>query len=239
MSGEIELEFYFDSCKGHVIQKKCRSVNCLSKKNFCGYCLDCKERFCNSPHCCCHLQSSKNENLQDEKDLVIEICKNKIKFDDNKFDYSITPEIDYCGWSDAIFEARGYGIPVYSFCDTRDKVVLHPGHLDYDFDYELGKATWSDKMWKNDIDDKIREEALNKLFLISKYLINKYKIWIVYPDSDSKGYLNTIIKEFSEFTTFDEFKNRPRTYYSMWRDIPNVVLFVFGFDPEEWLSSNI
>lgn len=38
-------------------------------------------------------------------------------------------------WSDAIREARSRGVSIAAFGDTHDKVVLHLGHLGYDFDY--------------------------------------------------------------------------------------------------------
>jgi len=52
--------------------------------------------------------------------------------------YLITPEIDCFN---TIKEARGYGIPIDTFGDTSDKMVLTPNHLGFStkqFEYHWG-----------------------------------------------------------------------------------------------------
>lgn len=67
--------------------------------------------------------------------LLKQICAGKIQARDDYSKYVSTPDHDDSDWGDAVQEARCRGVPIAAFGDTKDKTVLHPGHLGYNFTY--------------------------------------------------------------------------------------------------------
>jgi hypothetical protein len=164
-------------------------------------------------------------------DLLKEICTGKVKAKDN-FEKCCLTDANNGAWNDAIKEARGSGVSIKSFCDTQDKVVLHPGHLGYDFDYYWGRSYWSrEDCWDINVNNIKREEANNKLWILMKELTQlQYEVWVVFPSGCDKGYLSTYLfdgEEHKRFNSLDELLHElPQP------QLDEMVLFVFGLDPE-------
>ena len=158
-----------------------------------------------------------NDNFFERKILL-----GKLNADDIQYPYFVTPPIDDDGWTEAVEEARGYGISIASFGDTSDKIVLHPGHLGYKFNYYWGNGSWGDSpcFYEEDID--IIFEANNILISIGIGLIQKgYRIEFCSPSGTVKGYLST---KFFDFT-IDDLDNLDELNVDFSKDF---VLFVYG-----------
>src|SRR5581483_7227693 len=152
----------------------------------------------------------------------IQICKGKIQAHDDYNKYSLTPDHDDEDWHDAVKEARGRGIPIAAFGDTKDKIVLHPGHLGYDFTYHWGRGDWtSEGCWDHNSHNKDTINKINdELREIGNKLINLgYVVWIAHISGSCKGYLSTNVYPLKEEER-DDYAN-------------DVVLFVFGFNPSK------
>jgi hypothetical protein len=161
--------------------------------------------------------------------LLNHIIRCKEEGEDKLHEYSVTPRADDPGWDDAVEDGRGHGIPIASFGDTMDKVVLHPGHLGYKFDYFWGRGHWSsESCWDKEASERDVVKSNKALWRIAHELRElKYFVWIVLPSGNDKGYLSTRVLESSEwmkFTSLDELMDEfQRT---------DVVLFVFGDLPD-------
>ena len=83
--------------------------------------------------------AGEHKNEIKASQLLQRICANKVASKDPNHPYVLTPAKDYC-WNDAIEEARDRGISIKTFGDTADKIVLHPGHLGYEFNYFWGRG---------------------------------------------------------------------------------------------------
>lgn len=155
---------------------------------------------------------------------ILKIFHGKINSNDPFYQYNITPGIDD-GWYGAIFEARGYGIPIASFGDTSDKLVFHPGHLGYNFDYAWGNGSWTDRScWNKKVDKTIISEANSRIFNIAKLLCKKYKVHLVNVSGTCKGYLSTQLFESKNLEdNYDVFKEN--NYLT-----DDLVLFVYGIN---------
>ena len=111
--------------------------------------------------------------------------------------YNVTPPAyDFYG---AVEEARGFGIPIASFGNTRDKIVIHPGHLGYNFNYFWGQGHWaSASCWDVSQDSETEErqnDASRFLDALALYLQKerRMKVWRVWPSGNDKGHLSTRI----------------------------------------------
>ena len=156
--------------------------------------------------------------FEEIKTLMNKILTGKIKADDKINRYSITPQADDYGWGDAIEEGRGYGIPIASFGDTSDKIVLHPGHLGYNFNYFWGKGSWGSGDCFYDIDYEKKLQANNELASVGQYLIKMgYKVNVCSPSGSEKGYLSTELMEIEDIENNDN----------------DFVLFVYGLTIEK------
>lgn len=129
-------------------------------------------------------------------DLIRLILKGKEQAGDTVKQWCLTPDPADASWTDAVYEARASGIPIASFGDTKDKVVLHPGHLGYPFRYFWGQGSWSSAdCW----DEKLTSDV--EKILVNRYLLriaNAFRTrgrtaWVVFPSGDDKGYLCTDI----------------------------------------------
>lgn len=156
-------------------------------------------------------------------ELLVKICSNKIKSRDSIERHKLTPGLYHSGWNDAVKNARGHGISISAFGDTKDKLVLHPGHLGYNFDYYWGKNFWSSaSCWDKNVSDKEITKANKELLLVGNELSQLgYTLWVVYVRGNDKGYLTTY--------PFD-INNCIKEQLSYDR-----VLFVFDFYPNKYL----
>ena len=121
------------------------------------------------------------------------------------YEFSITPPKSHPSWKDVIFEARGRGIPIASFGNTQDKIVIHPGNIHeiidcdtYDFSYFWGEGIWgSQDCWSEKESPKRRKQARFLLDLLKDYLERELKLKVLYciPKGNEKGYLSTIVSE--------------------------------------------
>lgn len=59
--------------------------------------------------------------------LLVRALKGKLAARDELHPYNITPSRSDSVWIDAVFEARGHGVPIAAFGDTSDKLVFHLG----------------------------------------------------------------------------------------------------------------
>ncbi len=139
-------------------------------------------------------------------ELLQRICTNKVARNDPVYRWNLTPDE---GWCDTVEEARERGISIKAFGDTHDKIVLHPGHLGYKFNYFWGQGTWSKRRcWDKDVKSDDREKANNELWVLARELTElKYVVWIVLPSGNEKGYLSTYIfepNEWQEYTGMDD-----------------------------------
>ncbi len=178
--------------------------------------------------------------------LLKEVCQSKIKSNDRRCCYCITPND---GWYDAVDEARGHGISIKCFGDTLDKVVIHPGHMGYKFDYHWGKGEWtSQSCWEitirtydkyddmqvtyETVDSEIINKANFELVKFGTYLVSLgYCVWFVNISGDGKGHLSTTIENL-EINSDPNIilKNSLESYCE--RD---KVLFVFNFNPNKYI----
>lgn len=150
------------------------------------------------------------------EEIVKKCFTNKLASNDTYNHYALTPDENDEGWRSAIVEARGYGIPIASFGDTRDKLVLHPGHLGYNFDYYWGNGSWSDSTCWNEFTEEIGD-AYDDLQEIGNFLEGTEKFTVSYCNvsGSCKGYLST------DF---------------LWgcreNEVSDIVLFVYGLTTE-------
>ena len=143
--------------------------------------------------------------MSDADDLNLIITNKKIA-NDIYHKYCTTPDVNEGDWNDAVLEARGHGIPIASFGDTLDKIVLHAGHLKYKFDYMFGRDTWGDDMWEEVTNDDKKKKVRERLLNIGKQLLEKYTIYAVTIHGSCKGYLSTtfnLINKDTELENFD------------------------------------
>ena len=128
--------------------------------------------------------------------LINSVIRNKNK-DIKRTTYMVTPKPDE-DWS-AIEDARDYGVPIKSFFDTRDKLVITPQHFDgYRDKYEF--YPWTDSNnWKNPQDT---EKMTVLLFKVGMKLREMYdKVVFVHVHGSCKGYLSTYFQEISPEST--------------------------------------
>ena len=163
---------------------------------------------------------------------IINIFNGKLKSGDERDLYSKTPHPYSFEWQNTIKEARGGGIKVAAFGDTKDKLVLHPGHLGYPFDYSWGRGMWGGDCW-----DATREqisEANARIFDIAKKLSEHYSTYLVNVSGTGKGYLSTELFDATlADTTFEEFAEKKRIG-------SDLVIFVYKLTDEkmiEYISS--
>ena len=155
--------------------------------------------------------------------LLKKICQGKEEAGDEYYKYNITPDIDDGGWHDNFLRESGNGLPVGCFGDTPDKIVLHPGHLDYDFDYKWGRGSWCDYCWYTE-DRETIIKGTNILITVGKYLLTLgYVVWIVNVSDNVKDHS---LPDLTLLTNDFEYK-----YRYPWIDI---VLFVFHFNHEKY-----
>jgi hypothetical protein len=161
--------------------------------------------------------------------LLNHIIRCKEEGEDKLHEYSVTPGADDPGWDDAVEEGRGHGIPIASFGDTMDKVVLHPGHLGYKFDYFWGRDFWSsDSCWDEETSERDLAKSNKALWQIARELHElKYQVWIVLPSGNGKGYLSTRVLESSEWMKYESLDELMDEFHRT-----DVVLFVFGDLPD-------
>ena len=136
-----------------------------------------------------------------DKEKIITYLKNVFR----RYEFSITPPYSHPSWKDCIFEARGRGIPISSFGNNHDKVVIHPGNVQelvdcdmYDFDYYWGEGSWGSKScWNDKESEKRRKQGRLILDLLKDYLVRELNLKFLYciPNGNEKGYLSTIVSE--------------------------------------------
>lgn len=155
--------------------------------------------------------------------LLRQICQGKRNAGDNYSKYVSTPDHDDSDWNDAVQEARCRGVPIAAFGDTKDKTVLHPGHLGYNFTYHWGNGTWtSQTCWDYDDTDKDeRKKGNDELTEIGKELIRLgYTVWVAQISGSGKGYLSTEVYPLEEEENNYNHEDR--------------VLFVFDFNASKY-----
>lgn len=120
----------------------------------------------------------------------------------NSYDYEyspyfITPDLADVASCDTVYECRGRGIPAATFFDSSDKVVLHCGHLGYEFNYFDGDGSSMECVhWKKGVDDDYRDNAIKDLLKCGLYLSMKgFNVQIACLEYDCKGRI--------EFTSYD------------------------------------
>lgn len=117
----------------------------------------------------------------------------KTKKKKRKYPYTLTPGYDL--WS-TVEEARGYGVSIKSFGDTRDKLVFHPGMLkewEGKFDYYWGKGEWGSKScWSKTKDEDIIK-ANKFLIEIAVKLKKDYKVGVMKVSGNAKGHLSCVL----------------------------------------------
>ena len=151
------------------------------------------------------------------KDKLKKLFKNKLKSEDKINEYDTTPSANE-GWNNAVKEAKGYGIPISSFGDTEDKMVFHPGHLGYDFNYHWGEEKWTNEdCWEEHVDKETKIKALKELLELGIELNDRFDVDFLYVSGTKKGYLS------SRLYTIDEIEsdNFPDDEYEY-------VMFVYG-----------
>src|SRR3990170_6168789 len=116
--------------------------------------------------------------------LLRRVCRRKWNRDDPIYRFTITPSInDYC-WNTAIKQSekgeRG-GISIKAFGDMWDKIVIHPGHLKYDFNYYWGRKDWGAKScWNEKVTKETIIKANKQLDQLGRELCNLgYIVWSV------------------------------------------------------------
>ena len=138
-------------------------------------------------------------------------------------------------------EERGHGVPIAAFGDTLDKVVLHPGHLGYKFNYIWGAGKWYGECWDVGVKDEEKRKANEQLWDVAQVLVELgYEVWLVLPFGDMKGYLSTVITKSSDrekWEQVDEDINEFILEESFEESEKNeLVLFVFGLDVKKLMS---
>ena len=155
---------------------------------------------------------------------TITILLNKIASKDCFKKYHKTPPIDEIGMD--IDEARGDGIPIWSFADTEDKFVLTPKHMGYDFDYIAGEGRWGDMGFENEMyHNGELSEIYQRLYDIGRNLSNYYQVWLVKVSVSCKGYNSSYAIDYSTDEICDSYEDLEERYNL---DREDIVLFVFA-----------
>lgn len=165
------------------------------------------------------LDRNKSESI--DLDAIIK----QIREQDYVRCYCLTPSIESINSAEAIDEGRGYGIPIATFGHTRDKLVIHPGHFGFNYDYFWGskRGGWSESScWDKSETDDHKKEASRQLFQVAQHATKRnIDVWCVAPCGTCKGYLVSSAwrfdgKEFSDgvvlfvfVTTTPEDVNQP------------------------------
>lgn len=92
-----------------------------------------------------------------------------------------------CG---SIEEARSSGISYKLLCDTRDKFVIHPGHLGCEeFDYPFEKGSWGD--CSGGLSSKIIRAMSERIVGVGRAFKELgFECYLIGLNCDGKGYLS-------------------------------------------------
>ena len=156
-------------------------------------------------------------------ELLTQICAGKRRSNDNLNRYIFTPHYNNDGWHNPVSEPQELGFFIKALGDTRDKIVLHPGHLGYDFNYHWGRDPTDlyteEQCWDNKVNTNIKMKGDMELTEIGIEIINLgYEVWVAQVKASCQGRLRTKVSPFEE-----EIGN---TYER--------VLFVFDFDVSDY-----
>lgn len=160
------------------------------------------------------------------------VIQNKLAANDKFYKYSITPEpLD--GWFDAVEEARGYGIPISSFGDTSDKIVITPTHFTEKdvFNYSWGRGFWTnERCWSRKISDEERMKVYNKMSEFINICNKYYDIGILDVSGSEKGYLSSTLVKYDKLTD-----NLGSTFIKIIGEdfrVRDFVIFIYGLDSD-------
>lgn len=154
---------------------------------------------------------------------INDIFEHKLNTTTRSYPYDHTPHLlEY--WNGTLQEAQGHGISISSFGDTSDKIVLHPGHLGYIYNYYWGDGYWGDTSCWNLTSEDIIYKANQELYNLGLNLNKTYTVWLFHPSGSSQGHLHSFYYDFHKLpNSYDEFIQS--RYYC-----DDFVLFIFGLN---------